>query len=122
MQSIGVTALTQAINSLLELVIDNLSLFLLFLLLLVGNRLAWKALKKNSYRKKTHSSASSSFPAKSPKKEYSAHELGIMNIDDVSALPPEEQKRRRMKTMIRDQSSINPEQIAAVIKGWMKGE
>ena len=122
MQSIGVTALTQAINSLLELVIDYLSLFLLFLLLLVGNRLAWKALKKNSYRKKTHSSASSSFPAKSPKKEYSAHELGIMNIDDVSALPPEEQKRRRMKTMIRDQSSINPEQIAAVIKGWMKGE
>ena len=54
-------------------------------------------------------------------REMTLAELGISQFGDISALPPEQQRRLKMEEHVRNYGMTNPEEVAAIIRSWLSG-
>lgn len=115
-------------NSLLDLVAElayyALPIGGLFSIFLVGYWLAWTdfkptKVKKDEYFHINPKHTQDFFEPVKTTRALTGRELGIHDIDDTGALPAEAQRRLRMEEIIRDFSSLSPEETANIIKGWL---
>ena len=113
--------MAELLQSFADLMFSMLPLWLLFGVFLVCYHLAW-----NDFTPK-RATGGEEFSLVEPvsvepvkrRREYTNRELGIYDIDDIGALPTEEQRRLKMEEIIREYSINAPEETATVIKGWL---
>ena len=53
------------------------------------------------------------------REELSAAELGLMDVGDLSALPPEDQRRIKLKAQVGRFSRQKPSEVAHIVKTWL---
>lgn len=53
-------------------------------------------------------------------REYTASELGIRDVGDISQLPEDEQRRIRLKQQVEEFAKSRSEDFAAILKSWLR--